>query len=129
MNAAQSITQSIVKNMTLSLLNKLGATDRAELVEIVTGLSISQLDDMEVMGLVKRAALDSMVIITTAGKKSIGMANKVKSAVRAIAFIPTGYSGIELRPFTGRPGCNMAMGLPSRIMDTLHYRDGRTVAV
>lgn len=35
------------------------------------------------------------------------------------------YDGAELKPYQGRPGANDALGLPSRISDRLHYRDGR----
>lgn len=35
------------------------------------------------------------------------------------------YEGLELQPFTGRPGATDACALPSRMGSTLHYRDGR----
>ncbi len=38
------------------------------------------------------------------------------------------YDGKEMRPYEGRPGANDALKVPSRIGNTLHYRDGREVA-
>lgn len=35
------------------------------------------------------------------------------------------YEGLELAPYTGRPGAMDAMALPSRMGNRLHYRDGR----
>lgn len=37
------------------------------------------------------------------------------------------YDGAELRPYTGRPGANDAMALPSRTFNRLRYRDGRVM--
>jgi hypothetical protein len=34
------------------------------------------------------------------------------------------YQGLELAPYDGRPGCNQALALPSRMGDELRYRDG-----
>jgi hypothetical protein len=34
------------------------------------------------------------------------------------------YQGLELSPYDGRPGCNQALALPSRMGDELRYRDG-----
>ncbi len=39
------------------------------------------------------------------------------------------YLGRELLPFDGRPGCNDALLLPSRMGDKLCYRGGRTEAM
>jgi len=35
------------------------------------------------------------------------------------------YDGADLKQFSGRPGCNDALDLPSRQFNTLIYRDGR----
>ncbi len=42
--------------------------------------------------------------------------------------VPSGqhYNGAELRPYSGRPGANDALALPTRMGKTLHYRDGKT---
>lgn len=37
------------------------------------------------------------------------------------------YDGKELRPYEGRPCANDALALPSRMGDTLRYRDGSEV--
>jgi len=37
----------------------------------------------------------------------------------------TTYQGLELRPYTGRPGCNDALSCPSRVGRYRYYRDGR----
>ena len=37
------------------------------------------------------------------------------------------YVGSELLPYTGRPGANQALALPSRMGSRLHYRDGTVV--
>lgn len=34
------------------------------------------------------------------------------------------YKGLELAPYEGRPGCNQALALPSRMGNELRYRDG-----
>lgn len=39
------------------------------------------------------------------------------------------YEGLELAPYTGRPGAMDAMALPSRVGNWLHYRDGRVAQV
>ena len=36
------------------------------------------------------------------------------------------YTGAELAPYSGRPGAMDAFALPSRMFDTLRYRDGTT---
>ena len=36
------------------------------------------------------------------------------------------YTGAELAPYRGRPGAMDAYHLPSRMQNTLHWRDGRT---
>ena len=36
------------------------------------------------------------------------------------------YTGAELAPYSGRPGAMDAFALPSRMQNTLHWRDGRT---
>ena len=36
------------------------------------------------------------------------------------------YTGAELAPYRGRPGAMDAYHLPSRMENTLHWRDGRT---
>ena len=42
-----------------------------------------------------------------------------------VAMDKTHYDGAEQRPFLGRPGANDALTYPSRVGDTLRYRDGR----
>ncbi len=36
------------------------------------------------------------------------------------------YDGKEMRPYEGRPGANNALAIPSRMGNSLHYRDGST---
>ena len=38
---------------------------------------------------------------------------------------PSGYSGAELKPYTGRPDTAQALVLPSRTGNRLRYPDGR----
>jgi hypothetical protein len=52
------------------------------------------------------------------------------SRTTVAATVPSGknYDGAELRPFSGRPGANDALELPTRMGARLHFRDGRVGA-
>lgn len=56
------------------------------------------------------------------GSNRVPMARPVNTDIMA-----GDYDGKEMRPYDGRPGSNDALALPSRIGNTLHYRDGREV--
>lgn len=111
---------------TLSMLNKIGPTLRFELSQLVTGCNLPLLLDLESHGLLARYLGDPDVVeITKAGQRRIGaVLEKVKP--RKTDVMHNGnYTGADLKPFTGRPGCNDALALPSRHFNELHYRDGR----
>ena len=40
-------------------------------------------------------------------------------------YVPSGYSGAELKPYAGRPDTSQALALPSRSGNRLRYPDGR----
>lgn len=58
-------------------------------------------------------------------QRKVDAINRARYAV--FAHRNANYNGADLKPFSGRAGANDALALPSRMADTLHYRDGRTV--
>ena len=114
---------------TLSLLNKIGPTLRHELIGLVPGCNLPLLLQLESDGRIARHNGDPDVVsITKSGQRQIG-ATGVKAKARKETWTPSddSYNGADLKPFTGRPGCNAALELPSRHFNELHYRDGKVV--
>jgi len=114
---------------TLSMLDKIGPTLRADISFFVPGCNLPLLLSLESDGYIDRHDGDpDTVAITRAGQRQIGTGH-VKVKGRTTVWKPgdDSYNGAELKPFTGRPGCNAAMDLPSRHFNELHYRDGRVV--
>lgn len=113
----------------LSMLHKIGPTNRSELVGLINELNLTMINKMERTGYVKRHFGDAdMISVTNAGLKKVGIVDKRITPSRKIDVVNDEdkfYKGLELRPYTGRPNCNDAMALPSRHFNDLHYRDGR----
>lgn len=56
--------------------------------------------------------------------------DRYKEPVRNIAREKSGnYTGAELKPYTGRPGSEDALALPSRVGPRLCHRDGRVTDI
>lgn len=111
------------------MLNKIGPTLRSELVGLVNGCNLPLLLQMESDGHIARHDGDpDVVTVTKAGQRQIGLV-LTKAPARKATWSPDddSYNGADLKPFSGRPGCNDAMNLPSRQFEKLHYRDGRVV--
>lgn len=100
----------------LNMLHKIGPTSRVELVSLIKELSLTLINKLESAGHVKRHFGDAdMVSITTAGRKRAGIVDaRIAPARKAIDVEEDRYDGLELRPFTGRKGCNDAFALPSK---------------
>lgn len=100
----------------LNMLHKIGPTSRVELVPLIEGLSLTLINKLESAGHIKRHWGDADVVsITTAGRKRAGIEDaRIAPARKAIAVEEDRYDGLELRPFTGRKGCNDAFALPSK---------------
>lgn len=114
---------------TLSMLNKIGPTLRLEISGLVAGCNLPLLMQLESDGRITRHDGDpDVVAITRTGLHLLGI-KPVKVKARTISWKADDdhYNGAELKPFTGRSGCNAAMDLPSRHFNELHYRDGRVV--
>ncbi len=77
---------------------------------------------------------DYKFVITELGLErlsELGTVKKVLAPTPARNFIPEKvetYRGDELKPQQMRPEANIHFGFPSRIGNTLHYRDGRVEA-
>ena len=116
---------------TLSMLNKIGPTLKCELAGLIEGCNLPLLLQLESHHHIERHDGDpDVVAITRTGLHLLGL-KPVKVKARTISWSANddGYNGAELKPFTGRPGCNAALALPSRQFNNLHYRDGRVVAL
>jgi hypothetical protein len=99
----------------------------AALQDIVPGTEGHMTQALASMGRIK-VDFDGLISITLTGRRHIGVADtpKTVAAARKISHVGT-YDGAELLPYTGRPGSEAALALPSRLPDGLHYRDGRVV--
>lgn len=117
-------------SMVLSMLNKIGPTNRSELAGLVSGASLDMVNELV---RTKHARIHfgdvDVVAITKHGAKSIGVVSEYVHAPKFTRTEDDGYHGEELRPYTGRPNCNDAMALPSRYFNQLHYRDGRVAEI
>lgn len=102
----------------LNMLHKIGPTSRVELVPLIKGLSLTLINKLESAGHIKRHLGDTDVVsITTAGRKRAGIVDPRIAPARKLINAGTDdryYNGLELRPFTGRKGCNDAFALPSK---------------
>lgn len=102
----------------LNMLHKIGPTSRVELIPLIKDLTLTLINKLESAGHIKRHQGDTDVVsITTAGRKRAGIVDsRIAPARKVIAANADDkyYNGIELRPFTGRKGCNDAFALPSR---------------
>jgi hypothetical protein len=69
--------------------------------------------------------------ITPAGEETLQTLGRIKIRMNSTTkFVPTGsYDGHELKVAAVRPGADNHMQLPSRVGDTLFYRDGRVEAL
>lgn len=113
----------------LSMLARIGPTNRSELVDLINDLSLSILSELEVSKLIKVHMGDvDTVVITMAGKRAIGIAT-ARTHVTHVVESDDSYSGIELAPNSFRPGCNDALLLPSRYGNELRYRNGKKATI
>jgi hypothetical protein len=78
--------------------------------------------------------VDYKFVITDIGLNRLEQLGSVKKSLPPTpprTFVPEkveAYRGNELREQTMRPEANTHLGFPSRIGNSLHYRDGRVVA-
>ena len=109
----------------LSMLHKIGPTNRTELVGLIENLNLTAINKMERTGYVKRHFGDADVIsVTNAGLRKVGIVDVRIAPSKKLTSEGELYQGLELRPYTGRPNCNDALALPSRFCNQLHFRDG-----
>lgn len=69
--------------------------------------------------------------LTQAGEDTLQTLGRIKIRMPSTTkFVPTGsYEGKELRVSVVRRGADDHLALPSRVGDSLHYRDGRVEAL
>lgn len=103
----------------ITALHRLGPMLQKE-IQSMTGIDTRYLSTMERSGFIKRTIEygDTTWRVTNAGRQSCGIETERKGIVRGRLHVPEGsYDGHDLRPFTGRAGCNDALTLPSRGID------------
>lgn len=116
----------------LRMLNIIGAMDRNELCNTISGLSNRDVSLMLSNGVIRKNDFNDFVYISNSGRKKIGTTeDRPRTPSRTHVASSVGkddfYDGAELRPYTGRPGSEAALSLPSRLPDGLHYPCGRFV--
>jgi hypothetical protein len=99
----------------ISALHRIGPMSSKDIKDM-TGIDSRYLGTMQHLGFIKstEAYGESTWCVTNAGRQSCGIETERKGIVRGRLHVPEGsYLGEELRPFSGRPGCNDAFSLPS----------------
>jgi len=117
------IQQSIV-----SALHKIGPMLKQELMSMTTA-SQSDITKALKSGIIICAEEYRDITYTASRKGCIKYGLSVRKSQVATVHrrITTDiYDGADLKQFSGRPGCNDALDLPSRHFNTLLYRDKRT---
>jgi hypothetical protein len=100
----------------ITALHRLGPMLQKD-IQSMTGIDSRYLSTMERSGFIKRSIEygDTTWRVTNAGRQSCGIETERKGIVRGRLHVPEGsYMGEDLKPFTGRVGCNDAFALPSR---------------
>lgn len=114
----------------LLILQRIGQQSRQELYATVPGLNHNHISRMENYGYIKQDRdIKDIFQITNSGKRKIGVdtSKTVSTSRQVLTDEDANYDGAELRPYAGRPGCEAALSLPSRLPDGLHYPDGRFI--
>lgn len=114
----------------LKLIHRIGAVHPTDILKDVKGLTAEDVQYLSRGGLIKASkAIPGLIEISTPGMRKIGINATKLTPPKTSKISDDHYDGAELRPYTGRPGCNDSLALPSRYMNQLHYRDGRSATL
>ena len=115
----------------VSALHRIGPMLKKDLIGM-TGATQTDINEALKNGLIVNAEEygDVTYAASNKGCRNYDLSTRKSRVATARSFMTdTPYDAAELKPFTGRPGCNDAMALPSRQFNTLIYRDGRVVTL